>query len=68
MVEQQIPERLRPRINVRLRTDPYHLKTTATFVDADNKGRMLVYDLEIIGTLALKIPDQALAEICIYFG
>jgi hypothetical protein len=73
LVVEQLPPRLRPLVDVKVKSDPYHIKTIAVFTDKALPERTYECELEIIRpedarSLALKIPDLALAHICVFFG
>lgn len=72
IVEKQLPEVIRNRVNVILKTDPYHLRTIAVFVDKLNPHWRYECQLQTIKLsnnrrLAVKIPAESLAFLCVSF-
>lgn len=67
IVRSQLPRTLADRLHIELRSDPYHLRTTARFKDDSGRKYECQLENDRIGTrvLACRIPDVFLARLCV---
>lgn len=67
VVAEQLPEGLRRRLSVEVKSDAYRMKATAIF--ADEHKRVWRCDLELVDVgdakLAVKIPEIFIARLCV---
>jgi len=72
LVQEQLPPRVRENVIVNVHSDAFHLKTTVEFTDKRNTLNTYACELERVRqdderSLALKIPDVAMAHLCMFF-